>query len=250
MGRLDKVRIGEIGQRSRNLPLRLVGNVLLLAGLALIGVASLGGRLVSTQPVLVASPSLTRTPATPSPTGTPVPTTEIGSVEPAQQATPEAAESLPPPTRLVIPALELDAPVVELPIEDKTWDMSGLTNEIAHLGGTANPGEKSNMVLAGHVTLRNGAGPFLHLERLKPGDTAIVYAGEEAHTYRVVGQRYVSPDDVSVTHPTSGPALTLITCTTWDAENREYSERVAVIARLVQEEEILDWTRSRIRPED
>jgi len=126
--------------------------------------------------------------------------------------------------------------VVELPLAGKTWDMSGLTNQIAHLGGTANPGQQSNMVLAAHVTLRIGAGPFVHLERLKAGDIAIVYAGDEVHTYRVVSKTHVAPDDVSVVQPTSDPILTLLTCTTWDGENRTYTERVAVVARLVEDE--------------
>ena len=141
----------------------------------------------------------------------------------------------PPPTRLVIPALGIDAPIVEVPITNETWDVSGLTHEIAHLGGTANPGEKNNLVLAGHVTLTRGVGPFLHLESLEPGDLAIVYAGEQAYAYRVVSKRYVEPTDVSVTDRTSDPILTLITCSNWNAGNRTYVERVAVIAELVEE---------------
>ena len=91
------------------------------------------------------------------------------------------------------------------------------------------------MVLAGHVTLRVGAGPFLHVESLEPGDMAIVYAGEQAYTYRVVSKSYIGPTDVSVAYPTSDPILTLLSCTNWDAQNRRYLERVAVIAELVEE---------------
>jgi sortase (surface protein transpeptidase) len=65
----------------------------------------------------------------------------------------------PPATRLEIPALGIDAPVVELPITDRSWDMSALTQEIAHLRGTGNPGEKNNVVLAGHFTLKGERGP-------------------------------------------------------------------------------------------
>jgi len=91
------------------------------------------------------------------------------------------------------------------------------------------------MVLAGHVTLKRGAGPFLHLENLEPGDMAIAYAGEQAYAYRVVSKRYVEPTDVSVVYSTSDAILTLITCSNWDAENRTYTERVAVTAELVEE---------------
>lgn len=158
---------------------------------------------------------------------TPAPTTEA-------VPTVEVVERAPPATRLVIPALGIDAPVVEVPITNKTWPVSGLTYEIAHLEGTANPGEKNNMVLAGHVTLRRGAGPFLHLESLEPGDMAIVYAGEQAYAYRVVTKRYIEPTDVSIAYRTPDPILTLLTCTDWDAVNRRYNQRVAVIAELVE----------------
>jgi sortase A len=118
--------------------------------------------------------------------------------------------------------------VVELPVTDKSWDMSVLTQEIAHLGGTGNPGEKNNMVLAGHVTLKRGAGPFLRLESLE--------AGDQAYVYRVVTKKVVAPTDVSVTYPTSDPILTLITCTDWDAGKRTYTRRVAIICELDEEE--------------
>jgi sortase A len=136
---------------------------------------------------------------------------------------------------LVIPSLGLDAPVVEVPMVSKTWDVSELTHEVAHLGGTANPGEPGNMVLSGHVTLRVGAGPFRRLEKLEAGDVVVVYGGLHGYTYTVTERRYVEPEDVSVTYSTPVPTLTLITCTNWDAENRTYTERVAVIAELTDE---------------
>jgi len=168
------------------------------------------------------------------PIAIPSPTTQLTEKPSTIEPTTEIVERAPPPTRVVIPALGIDAPVVEVPITNKTWDLSGLTYEIAHLGGTASPGQKNNMVFAGHVTLKRGAGPFLRLESLEPGDMAIVYAGEQAYTYRVVSKRHVGPTDVSVAYPTSDPILTLLTCTNWDAENRRYTERVAVIAQLVE----------------
>jgi len=166
---------------------------------------------------------------------TPTPTTQLTEPTPITEPIPERVKRNPPATRLVIPTLGIDGPVVEVPITNKTWDVSPLTYEIAHLGGTANPGEKNNMALAGHVTLKRGAGPFLNLESLEPGDIAIVYAGEQPYTYRVVSKRYIGPTDVSIAFPTSDPILTLITCTNWDAENRTYTQRVAVTAELVEE---------------
>jgi len=197
---------------------------------------------------MIPAPSPDQTPTPPSPPAIifSTPGAELSETPAVAEPTEETADRAPPPTRLVIPAMELDAPIVAVPIVGGTWDVSSLTHEIGHLAGTANPGESSNMVLSGHVTLRTGAGPFQRLEWLREGATAVVYAGEEAYTYRVVRKKYVPPDDVSVAYPTSSPVLTLITCTRWDAQNRRYSERVAVIARLV-EEETPQWTRSGIR---
>jgi len=168
-------------------------------------------------------------PLTPTVTLTLRPTESSRVAEP----TTEMVERPAPATRLVIPILGIDAPVVEVPISNKTWNVSLVEYEIAHLGGTANPGDKSNLVLAGHVTLKKGPGPFLNLESLQVGDKAIVYAGSRAYTYRVVSKRHVPSSEVSVAQPTTEAILTLITCTNWDAENRKYRERVAIVAELV-----------------
>jgi len=262
----------ELLRRFRNLPLWFIGSALLVVGIAMVAFGQSRQGLVSQRATAVLSPE--RSPTLPSPTptnpvsdvellvrgfnaptdeeplvptetptpdekplgATPTPTTQLTETPSIIEPTPEPVKRNPPATRLVIPTLGIDAPVVEVPITNKTWDVSGLTYEIAHLGGTANPGEKNNMVLAGHVTLRKGAGPFLHVESLEPGDIAIVYAGEQAYTYRVVSKIYIGPTDVSVAYPTSDPILTLLSCTNWDAENRRYLERVAVVAKPVESE--------------
>jgi len=238
-----------MGQRSREgtaFRRREIGTGLLFLGLLLLLLAASTGSLPPAN--VPPAPSPTPDPTLPVPSATPPSTATAPSTWTlaTPQPTPLPAS---PPTRLVLPALDLDAAVVEVPVSNGTWDLAPLTQEIAHLGETAYPGEGSNMVLAGHVTLSRGAGPFLLLERLQPGDAAIVYAGEQAYTYRVVSKTYVAPDDVSVVQPTSEPILTLLTCTRWDAQNRRYTERVVVIARLV-EEEIPQGTRSRLSPED
>jgi len=238
--------MGKVFRETATFRLRDIGTALLFLGiLLLVFAASRGGLLPTNVPP---TPSPTPGPTLPAPSPTPPPAATARATQPP--ATPQPTPQPPaPPTRLLLPSLDLDAAVVEVPISNGTWDLAALTHEIAHLGGTAYPGEGSNMVLAGHVTLSRGAGPFLLLERLQPGDAAIVYAGEQAYTYRVVSKTYVAPNDVSVVQPTSEPILTLLTCTRWDAQNRRYTERVAVIARLV-EEEIPQGIRSRITPED
>lgn len=53
------------------------------------------------------------------------------------------------------------------------------------------------------------------------------------YTYQVVNIRKGSPTDVDVTYPTSDPTLTLITCTTWDAQKGAFAQRLVVTARLI-----------------
>jgi sortase A len=104
-----------------------------------------------------------------------------------------------------------------------------------HYVGTAMPGERGNVSLAGH---RVGKGsPFLDLDRLRPGDAIVVETADSWFVYRVLGDRatgnlaadpsgipgqeIVSPSAVRVISPTpdaptgaraTGSYLTLTTC--------------------------------------
>nr|NIN69151.1 hypothetical protein [Anaerolineae bacterium]NIN99229.1 hypothetical protein [Anaerolineae bacterium] len=57
------------------------------------------------------------------------------------QASTGLVASLPdrPATRIVIPAIDVDAPVVVIPIRNGTWDVEQITHEVGHLQGTASP---------------------------------------------------------------------------------------------------------------
>jgi LPXTG-site transpeptidase (sortase) family protein len=177
----------------------------------------------------LSGPDLAAAPPTSEPT--PAWRTPAGTSNPVS-ATPTP---VPPATRLEIPKLGIDAPVVEARIVDGRWDVSSLTQEVGHLERTGHPGESNNMVLAGHVTLRRGGGPFLRLEELQLGDVVIVHAGDQAYVYRVVSKKYVSPTEVSVAFPTQEPILTLLTCASesWDAANKTYTQRAAIVCELL-----------------
>jgi LPXTG-site transpeptidase (sortase) family protein len=138
-------------------------------------------------------------------------------------------------TRLVIPSLGVDAPVVLIPARGDVWDVSQIAQEVGHLQGTASPGDPSNVVLAGHITLEQGRyGPFKSLAQLQVGETAVVYAGEKQYTYVIRSVDIVRGDEVEVTYPTSEPTLTLITCTNWDKTARRYEDRVVVVGYLAK----------------
>jgi LPXTG-site transpeptidase (sortase) family protein len=152
------------------------------------------------------------------------------------QASTGLVASLPdrPATRIVIPAIDVDAPVVVVSIRDGTWDVEQITHEVGHLQGTASPGDSSNVVMAGHITLSGGGyGPFKGLARLQQGDEVLVYIGDqEVYVYKVDSVRTVEATDVEVAYPTTEPVLTLITCVNWDPVKGRYNDRLIVVTHL------------------
>jgi sortase A len=124
------------------------------------------------------------------------------------------------PTRLVIPSIHVDVPVVE----GDDWEQ--LKKGAGHHIGSANPGERGNVFISGHNDIYGEI--FRHLEEVKMGDEIVVYAGERSYRYYVRATRIVEPDDISVMYPTSTPILTLLTCYPFMVD----SHRLVVIAEL------------------
>jgi len=138
-------------------------------------------------------------------------------------------------TQLVIPKLKLDASVVLSPIENGTWEVESLgQNLVGHLEGTAPPGSNSNIVLAAHVTVAaNVYGPFAGLSLLTPGDDIFVYDHDKKFHYQVVDYQLVDRSNIEVTYPSQQSEITLITCSRWSKEDGRYLERLVVKGRLV-----------------
>ncbi len=129
------------------------------------------------------------------------------------------------PTRLVIPRIQLDTPVVEVTIENGVWQVAEYA--AGYHRGTARPGTVGNMVISGHKGLKGAV--FRRLEELSPGDEVLVYAGPYLYRYIVEGSEKVWPYQVEVMAQTATPILTLITCTTYD------TQRLVVVATLDRE---------------
>jgi sortase A len=126
------------------------------------------------------------------------------------------------PTRLVIPAITVDVPV----LEGVDWEM--LKKGVGHLPGSANPGERGNLYIAGHNDIYGEV--FRYLDKLKIGDEFIVYAGEKPYRYSIEATKVVEADDVSVMLPTTEPIATLQTCYPYLVD----THRLVVIARLAE----------------
>ncbi len=124
------------------------------------------------------------------------------------------------PTRIVIPKIGVDAPV----LEGDDWET--LKKGAGHHSGTANPGERGNVYISAHNDIYGQI--FRRLEELDLGDEVVVYAGTTAYRYVVREKRVVEPTDVSVMYPTTDPILSLQTCYPYLVD----THRLVVIARL------------------
>jgi len=122
---------------------------------------------------------------------------------------------------MFIPALWNDpAPVVQ----GDGWDQ--LKKGVGQHAGTANPGEKGNMVVSAHNDIFGEL--FRHLDQLKPGDEVLISTATRQWEYRVTGVQIVEPTDVSVMAPTERPTLTMVSCYPYLVDN----QRIVVFAEL------------------
>ena len=82
-----------------------------------------------------------------------------------------------------------------------------LRRAVGHLPETALPGEKGNVVLAGH---RDSF--FRPLRNIQMGDAITIQTIEGEFEYQVESTEVVLPGDVRVLQPSSENTLTLVTC--------------------------------------
>ena len=102
---------------------------------------------------------------------------------------------------LEIPRLGLTVAVLE------GTDELTLNRGVGHVEGTALPGERGNVGIAGH---RDGF--FRVLKDVSTGDTIRLVTLGESLEYTVQEIRVVEPEEVQVLDPTGTPVLTLVTC--------------------------------------
>jgi sortase A len=125
-------------------------------------------------------------------------------------ALPQAAKpKYAPPARLLIPRIALDIPVQEVTVNLGNWQVADYAAGFHQ--GTANAGDNSNMVLAGHRDVRGSV--FLRLNEMRPGDEIRVFSAVGSYRYLVTEILEVAPTEVSVMGPTAEATATLITCT-------------------------------------
>ena len=183
----------------------------------------------------------TRTPGAsslPNPTTAPtVPLTVTAEV--AESPTQERSAA--PPTRIVVPAIGVDAPVVPVSWYEKEFE--GTTQAVwdvpdwyaAGWHETSAPvGEQGNTVLSGHNTANGEV--FRDLYRLGVSDEIVLYSAEISRTYHI-SETLVLPEagqplevrlaNARYAAPTENERLTLITCHPYGS----LRNRLIVIAR-------------------
>lgn len=135
---------------------------------------------------------------------------------------PNASLSVGPESRLIIPKINVDVPVIYDIGNDHNSQMEAMTKGVAHFsipGASSHPGEIGNTVIAGHSSndlLDYGKYKFIfaQLEKINIGDTIYANYNSIRHTYTVTGKEVVKPTEINkLVYETDKPILTLITCT-------------------------------------
>ncbi|MBN1537278.1 MAG: class D sortase [Anaerolineales bacterium] len=122
--------------------------------------------------------------------------------------------------RIQIPAIKVDAPVVQ----GDGWEQ--LKKGVGQHAGTANPGEKGNVVLSAHNDIFGEI--FRDLDKLKPGDQLVVFTNQRSYTYVVSQVKIVEPTSVDAMAQTNQPLLTLVSCYPYMVDD----QRIVVSAQL------------------
>jgi sortase A len=123
---------------------------------------------------------------------------------------------------IFIPSLWNDAAPV---VQGDGWEQ--LKKGVGQFIGSANPGERGNLVLSAHNDIFGEL--FRDLDQLKPGDEIRIQTSTQEFLYRVTGTRIVEPTEVSVLEPTAKPTITLISCYPYLVDN----QRIVVFGELV-----------------
>jgi sortase A len=103
---------------------------------------------------------------------------------------------------------EIDIPSVGIAVMVVQGDSAAiLQRAVGHLADTALPGERGNVVLAGHRDTF-----FRPLKRVRVGDAITLKTRRGDFDYVVESTIVVAPTDLEVLEPRGGRTLTLITC--------------------------------------
>jgi sortase (surface protein transpeptidase) len=153
---------------------------------------------------------------------------------------PDAAPSRHPngvdPERIVIPAIGVDADVIDLGLrDDGAMEVPADFEQAGWFTPGPRPGRVGPAVIAGHVDSRTGPAVFFRLPELEVGDEIEIH-GEDGEVVTFVvraSERHAKADFPTerVYAGTPGPELRLITCGgVFDESERSYRDNLIVYA--------------------
>jgi sortase A len=195
------------GESRRRKSLLVIRHVLLVAGIALLGVF-VGARIHSAilSHMAILSFDASQAAATPKARGETAPDTNVDFTLWSEKRIDAYKQSLAqrwlrPLAVLRVAKIHLEAPVLE-----GTDDLT-LNRGLGRIVDTAKLGELGNVGIAGH---RDGF--FRGLKDVGVGDRLELSLPNRTEAYVVDSVKIVNPSDVSVLEPTTEPSLTLVTC--------------------------------------
>ncbi|MVA75202.1 sortase [Auraticoccus sp. F435] len=225
--------------RPRRWLLATTAALLALLGAALVLTGLRGGEAAPAPVVPV-----TAEPAPPA--GSATPTETRPSRTPTRTPTPEREPEAPAalaesaPTRITIPAIDVDSSAfVELGL-DAAGEVAapGRADDIGWFTGAHTPGAPGVGVVAAHVTWNGAEAPFFELGSLDRGDEVTVERADGTRATFAVTRLDTFPKDefptTEVYRPSDEPELVLITCGgEFDRDARYYDSNVVVWAEVV-----------------
>jgi sortase A len=144
------------------------------------------------------------------------------------------------PVHISSSAIDLDADTTAREIVNGEMQTPKDEFEVTWYKDTANPGEKGNMVFAGHLNWYGvPQAVFYNINQFKKGDKITVKGEDGAdYIYKVKWVKLVAtadPDLDDIVGPTKKASLTLITCGgEWDPTVSLYTDRTVVRAEFVK----------------
>lgn len=150
------------------------------------------------------------------------------------------------PVRLVIPAIDVDAPVQQVGLDPDGSGAMGVPTNFTDVGwytGGVRPGMKGAAVMAGHYNGKEiPEAVFYDLDQLEVGDQVVVRSAERIEdifmVVRVETYPYDAPTDEVFLSDDGKARLNLITCGgEWLTEEDQYNERTVVFTEQLTDVE-------------
>lgn len=159
----------------------------------------------------------------------------LPTIRPTRTPTPSPDKTVVQDGYLLIPKLQINAPVVFMQSAEENAILADLKKGVGHYPGTALPGQIGNVVITGHSSYYwwdDGKfnQVFALLENLSIGDKIYIGYKGKRYVYQVSETKVVNPNQVEVLLQTSDSRLTLMTCVPVGTN----LQRLIVIAKQIE----------------